>query len=92
MTDWNFFTNHAHVLLLLCHEPDLRVRDIAGKVGITERAVQKIVHDLEQEGYLQIEKAGRRNHYEPHLGAHLRHPLEEGCTVAQLLAALDADG
>ena len=88
MSGWTFFSNHAHVLLLLCEEPDLRMRDIAVRVGITERAVQRIIHDLVEEGYLQVEKEGRRNHYEANLDAHLRHPLEEGVTIRELLTGL----
>ena len=88
MAYWNFFSNHAHVLILLCSEPDLRMRDIAQKVDITERAVQRIIRDLEEEGYLVITKEGRRNHYTPQLDAHLRHPLESRITIRELLTGL----
>lgn len=88
MSTWTFFSNHAHVLLLVCREPDLRMRDIAERVDITERAVQRIVHDLVEEGYLAVSKEGRRNHYEPDLAAHLRHPLEAGVTIGELLEGL----
>jgi DNA-binding IclR family transcriptional regulator len=89
MSDWTFFSNHGHVLFLLCHEPDLRLRDVAAQVGITERAAQRIVHDLVDHGYLQIRKEGRRNHYSANLDAHLRHPLEAACTVRRMMAAID---
>ena len=85
MSNWTFLSNHAHVLFLLCQHPDLRMRDIAEKVNITERAVQRLVHDLVEEGYLTIRKEGRRNHYEPSLDASLRHPLEAGITIADIL-------
>ena len=88
MSNWTFLSNHAHVLFLLCNEPSLRMRDIAEKVEITERAVQRIIHDLVEEGYLVIEKEGRRNHYEPQLMKYLRHPLETHITVGQLIAGL----
>ena len=88
VSSWTFFSNHAHVLLLLCHESDLRMRDIAQRVDITERAVQRIIHDLVAEGYLTVTKEGRRNHYEPNLDAHLRHPLEAGATIRELLSGL----
>ena len=88
MSNWTFLSNHAHVLFLLCKEPDLRMRDIAEKVEITERAVQRIIHDLVEEGYLIIQKEGRRNHYEPQLREYLRHPLETHITVGQLIAGL----
>ena len=85
MSTWTFLSNHAHVLFLLCNEPDLRMREIATFVGITERAVQRIVHDLVEEGYLKVTKRGRRNHYEAVLSAHLRHPLEKGINIGSLL-------
>ena len=64
------------------------MRDIADMVEITERAVQRIIHDLVEEGYLLVQKEGRRNHYEPLLEAHLRHPLEAGITIGQFIAGL----
>ena len=64
------------------------MRDIAEKVEITERAVQRIIHDLVEGGYLIVRKEGRRNHYEPQLDAYLRHPLESGITTGQLIAGL----
>jgi DNA-binding MarR family transcriptional regulator len=85
MASWTFFSNHAHVLLLICQDPDLRMRDIAVRVDIKERTVQKIIHDLLESGYLQVHKEGRRNHYVADLAAHLRHPLESGTTIGQLL-------
>lgn len=85
MATWTFLSNHAHVLVLLCDKPDMRIRDVALRVGITGRAVQRIIHDLVEEEYLHVEKCGRRNHYEPNLQATLRHPLEAGVTVEQFL-------
>jgi DNA-binding MarR family transcriptional regulator len=61
--DWTFLTNHSHVLICLATDPDALMRDVAVTVGITERAVQKIVSDLEDGGYLVRERDGRRNHY-----------------------------
>ncbi len=84
MSTWTFLTNHSHVLLLLCDDPDLRMRDIAERVDITERAVQRIVHDLVEAEYLTVRKEGRRNHYTPNLDANLRHPLEAGATILDL--------
>ena len=60
---WTFLTNHGHVLLAIADDPETRLRDIAARVGITERAAQLIVSDLEAGGYLTKEKVGRRNHY-----------------------------
>ena len=88
MSRWTFLTNHCHVFFLICSDPDVRIRDMAKSVQITERAVQSIIHDLVEDGYLVITKEGRRNHYAPQLHQHLRHPLESGITIRQLIAAL----
>ena len=85
---WTFLTNHAHVLLCLAEEPDIRGRDIAARVGITERAAQAIVADLVAEGYVTRAREGRRNRYEIDPDAPLRHPLEHDHTVGELLATL----
>jgi DNA-binding IclR family transcriptional regulator len=61
---WRFLTNHAHVLACVAGEPDARLRDIAARVGITERAAHDLVRDLERAGYLRVRKVGRRNRYE----------------------------
>ncbi len=90
MAGWTFFSNHAHVLLLVCREPGLRMRDIAERVDITERAVQRIVHDLVDAGYLDVHKEGRRNRYTANLDAPLRHPLEAGATIGDLLRAVQS--
>lgn len=84
--DWTFLSNHAHVLLVIARDPEIRLRDVADLVGITERAVQRIVADLEQGGILTRERAGRRNRYRLHPEMPLRHPIEQHCTVAQLMA------
>lgn len=88
---WTFLSNYTHVLLVLSNEPDLRMREVAARVDITERAVQRIVHDLVEDGYLTVRKEGRRNHYDANLDAHLRHPLESGITVGQLMEVLGKD-
>ena len=83
--DWTFLSNHAHVLLALASDPDLLVREIADRVGITERAVQNILADLEEEGLVTRERVGRRNHYRLHLNHPLRHPLEAHRRVSELV-------
>jgi hypothetical protein len=88
---WTFLTNHAHVLLCLSRYPAPRLRDIAEKVGITERAAVHILMELEELGYLKRHRVGRRNTYELHLDQPLRHPLERMYTVGELLAVLGAD-
>lgn len=83
--DWTFLTNHAHVLLCIARDPDIRLRDIAVGVGITERAAQKIVHDLADDGYVEVTRVGRRNQYRLLPGGRFRHPLEAEREVADLL-------
>lgn len=82
---WTFLTNHSHVLLCIAADPGVRGRDIAERVGITERSAQSIIADLVDGGYLTREKVGRRNHYEVHPGLPLRHPIERTHQVAELL-------
>jgi hypothetical protein len=86
--DWTFLSNHTHVLHCIFLWPDIRIRDIAEKVLITERAVQRIVLDLEWGGYVKRERVGRQNHYRLKPGLHLRHPLEHHVEVGRLLAVL----
>ncbi|HEX2575439.1 MAG TPA: winged helix-turn-helix domain-containing protein [Aquihabitans sp.] len=85
---WTFLTNHAHVLVSISQDPTLRGRDIAERVGITERAVQAIIADLEADGYITRTRTGRRNTYEVHPDLPLRHPLEADHSAADLLHAL----
>jgi len=82
---WTFLSNHSHVLICLARQPDQRLREVAQLVGITERAVQKIVADLEEGGVLTRVRAGRRNRYEIDPTAPMRHPVEGGKTVGDLL-------
>jgi DNA-binding transcriptional ArsR family regulator len=82
---FTYLTNHSHVLVALDTDPELRVRDLAALVGITERAVQRILADLEDAGVIRIEKIGRRNRYRIIRSAKLRHPLEHHCSVGGLL-------
>ena len=83
---WTFLSNHAHVLLCLAREPDARMRDVAVLVGITERAVQRIVADLEEVGYLGRTRHGRRNRYKVQADLPLRHPIERHQRVSALIA------
>lgn len=82
---WTFLSNHAHVLIALSLDSDLRMRDIADQVHITERAVQRIVRELVQEGFLEVTKEGRRNRYRIRRDRQLRHPLEAEVPVDALL-------
>lgn len=88
---WTFLSNHGHVLICLAREPGLRLRDVADRVGITERAVQKIVQDLEDGGILERHKQGRRNAYDISTTVPLRHPVESHRTVGDLLSAVLTD-
>jgi predicted transcriptional regulator len=83
--DWTFLANHGHVLVCLAKDPNARTRDVADAVGITERAVQQIVSDLVQQGYLLKEKVGRRNRYSVVKAAHFRHDLESDVTLGEFL-------
>lgn len=82
---WTFFSNHAHVLFCLAADPAMLLRDVAAQVGITERAVQRIVADLEAAGVLTRVREGRRNHYAVDGSAPLRHPVEAHRRVGDLL-------
>ena len=84
--DWTFLTNHAHVLLAIARDPSSRLRDLAQAVGITERATQSIVADLETAGYLHRERVGRRNQYTVNPAGHFRHPAEADRRIGELLA------
>lgn len=88
-SSWTFFTNHGHVLFVLASNPDARTRDIAERVQITERAAQRIVHELEEDGYVRIVKKGRRNSYVVNGRKKLRHPIEKHCAIETLIEALE---
>jgi len=90
--NWTFFTNHAHALFCLAEQPDLRTRDLALRVGITERAAQRIVAELAAEGFLVVERIGRRNRYKVRRALELRHPIEAHRNVGQLLTWLTSTG
>ena len=85
---WTFLTNHAHVLLCITSDPEIRLRDVAASVGITERAAQRIVMELEEAGYLERERVGRRNRYRLHTDQPLRHPMDRDHWVSELLTVL----
>jgi predicted transcriptional regulator len=84
-SDWTFLSNHGHVLLCIAREPGIRLREVAERVRITERAVQRIVGDLEEAGYLSRVREGRRNRYEIHADRPFRHPVVAHRDVRSLL-------
>ena len=85
---WTFLTNHTHVLVCLLRDPETRLRDVATQVGITERAVQRIIAELEESNVISRERDGRRNRYTINTQAPLRHPLERGVTLEELLSKI----
>lgn len=89
MALWNFFTNYGHVIFVLATEPDLTTREIASRVGITERATQRIISELESEGFVRITKLGRKNRYHVSRRKHLRHPIEKSCKISDLIELVD---
>ena len=92
MGDWTFFSNYGHVLVCLSRNNEARLRDVAQEVGITERAVQKIVRDLQTAGFITIRKQGRCNRYRINRRKAMRHALESHVTVGKLLTLIAASG
>jgi predicted transcriptional regulator len=88
---WTFLTNHAHVFLALAANPDARLREVAELVGITERAVFRIVDDLERDGYVAKKRVGRRNTYTINPDKPFRHPLEQRHQIRSLLSLVEVD-
>ena len=85
---WRFVTNHTQVLLCIAREPDVRTRDLAIHVGITERAAQRIVADLAEAGFIEINRVGRRNHYVINRNTEMRHAAQAGHGIGELLDLL----
>jgi predicted transcriptional regulator len=83
--EWTFLSNHGHVLVHLNRYPDSLVKEIADEIGITERSTQLILADLQQEGYVVIEKVGRRNHYRVNPKGKFRHRAEKSKPIGLLL-------
>lgn len=83
---WTFLSNHGHVLVHLSRNPESRVKEIAEAVGITERRAQTILADLEESGYVVIERTGRRNSYTLNVKKKFRHPAEANKPISELLS------
>jgi DNA-binding MarR family transcriptional regulator len=90
-SSWTFLTNHAQVLLCVAHNPDIRMREIGERVGITERAAQRIIQDLVEADYVTRMRMGRRNHYVINPQAEMRHAAQQGHPVGQLLNLLQPE-
>ncbi|MGB0369902.1 MAG: helix-turn-helix transcriptional regulator [Opitutales bacterium] len=86
---WSFFTNHAQVLTCIAHKPNQPLREVAATIGITERAVQRIVADLEVGGYLRRKRVGRQNTYEILVDRQLSNPIESHRKIADLVGSID---
>ncbi len=88
---WRFVTNHTQALLGIARDPNVRMRDLAQTIGITERAAQRIVADLIQAGFVERERVGRRNRYVINSNGQMRHPSQEGHEIGELLDLLRLD-
>ena len=91
-SSWTFLTNHAHVLLYVAQNPGARMRDVASEVGITERAVQRIIAELEEAGYLSRTRHGRTNRYTVQTDMPLRHPIERAGLISELIRMIQPTG
>jgi hypothetical protein len=91
VAQWTFLTNHAIALICLTREPDLTLRQIGDRVGLTERATHRIVSDLVDRGYVVRTREGRRNRYEIRPDAQIEDPVLGGRRVGELLALLATD-
>jgi len=89
---WTFLTNHAHVMLCIAQDPEVRLTEIARLVGVGERAVHSIVQDLVDGGYVLRTRSGRHNVYEVRLYGPLRHPLEAGHQIIEVFGPLTSTG
>jgi DNA-binding MarR family transcriptional regulator len=85
---WTFVTNHTQVLLCIARDSDIRLRDIATRTGITERAAQRILADLVAAGYVERQREGRRNRYSVNPDLRMRHPAQEGHDIGEMLELL----
>ncbi len=85
---WTLLTNHSHVLVCLAREGDLTVRELALRIGITERSVQRIISDLTNAEALEVTREGRRNRYTVNESFRFRHELESQQTIGGLLDLL----
>lgn len=85
---WTFVTNHGAALMLVARQPDIKVAELALRLGVTERATQRVLRDLVDEGYLAVTKEGRRNRYRVNRDATMRHPVVRAVELRSLLEML----
>lgn len=86
--EWTFLSNHAHVLICIARQPDIRLSELADLVGIQERTAHRIIHELSDAGYVSVTKVGRNNVYEIDLNHPLRHPLESDHDIREIIFPL----
>ncbi len=86
--EWTLLTPHGHALARICAVPNIRIRELAAGIGVTERAVHRIVHELEDAGLVTHTKVGRRNHYQVHLDKSPVNPLERDLDVREVVSAV----
>jgi DNA-binding MarR family transcriptional regulator len=84
-SSWTLLSNHGHILVHINRNPDSKVKEIAEVVGITERSALSILSDLETDGYITIERIGRRNSYRVNSKKNFRHPNEAAQPISALL-------
>ena len=82
---WTFLSNHGHALIQISRNPDLKVTELASLIGITERSTLSIISDLEKDGYISVERIGRRNRYKVNPKKKFRHPGEADHSIGELL-------
>jgi DNA-binding IclR family transcriptional regulator len=87
-SEWTFLSNHAHVLICIARQPDIRLSELADLVGIQERTAHRIIHELSDAGYVSVTKVGRNNVYEIDLNHPLRHPLESDHDIREIIFPL----
>lgn len=85
---WTFLSNHTHVLICIAQQPDVRLSEVAQRVGIQERTVHRIIHELSDAGYITVTKVGRTNVYDIDLNRPLRHPLESQHNINEIILPL----
>lgn len=84
-SEWTFFSNYGHAIILLSQTSNLTIREIANKVGVTERAMARIIKNLVSGGYLAVFREGRQNFYKINQKAKFRHPIESNKSIAKVL-------
>jgi predicted transcriptional regulator len=84
--NWTFLGNHGHVIVQIAKNPDVKIAELAGLVGVTERHARAIVNELREAGYIEVTKVGRRNSYRVNEGIPLRHTAESDKTLGDLLS------